>query len=88
MIVFLVANCGKTHHRCLLLVLLFDFLLDFQRFKVDNYKKIYCILLSNEERQVKLGYKVLEYKKNLIKNQIQNSGLNIEFIKGNKFIEL
>jgi hypothetical protein len=45
-------------------------------------------LLSNEERQVELGDKVLMYKKNLIKNQVQNSGLKIEFIEENKFIEL
>ncbi|MDC0511477.1 DNA photolyase [Pelagibacteraceae bacterium] len=62
--------------------------LDFQFFNTNNYKRIYCILLVNDERQVKLGNKVLEYKKNLIKNQIQNSGLKIEFIEGNKFIEL
>ena len=62
--------------------------LDFQFFNTNNYKKIYCILLANDERQVKLGSKVLDYKKNLIKNQIQNSGLKIEFIEGNKFIEL
>ena len=62
--------------------------LDFQFFNINNYKKIYCILLANDERQVKLGSKVLDYKKNLIKNQIQNSGLKIEFIEGNKFIEL
>jgi len=62
--------------------------LDFQIFNINSYKNVYCILLSNEERQIKLGNKVLEYKKNLIKNQIQNSGLKIEFIEGNKFIEL
>jgi len=62
--------------------------LNFKIFKVDSYKIIYCILLSNEERQVKLGNKVLEYKKNIIKNQIQNSGLKIEFIEGNKFSDL
>ena len=62
--------------------------LDFQFFNIDNHKKVYCILLANDERQVKLGGKVLDYKKNLIKNQIQNSGLKIEFIEGNKFIEL
>ena len=45
-------------------------------------------MLTNEERQVKLGNKVLEYKKNLIKNQIQNTDLQIEFIEGNKFIEI
>jgi len=62
--------------------------LDFQFFNIDNHKKVYCILLANDERQIKLGSKVLDYKKNLIKNQIQNSGLKIEFIEGNKFIEL
>lgn len=62
--------------------------LDFQFFNIDNHKKVYCILLANDERQVKLGSKVLDYKKNLIKNQIQNSGLKIEFIEGKKFIEL
>jgi hypothetical protein len=62
--------------------------LDFQFFNIDNYKKVYCILLANDERQVKLGSKVLGYKKNLIKNQIQNFDLKIEFIEGNKFIEL
>ena len=61
--------------------------LDFKIFNIDSYKKIYCIILTNEERQVKLGNKILEYKKNLIKNQIQNSNLKIEFIEGNKFIE-
>ena len=45
--------------------------LDLKIFNIDSYKKIYCIMLSNEERQVKLGDKVLEYKKNIIKNQIQ-----------------
>ena len=70
------------------ILVFFENELYFQNFNVDNYKKIYCILLSNDERQVKLGKKVLEYKKNIIKNQIQNSSLKIEFIEGNKFIEL
>ena len=62
--------------------------LDFRMFNIENYKTIYCILLSNEERQVKLSDEVLMYKKILIKNQIQSSDLKIEFIEGNKFIEL
>jgi deoxyribodipyrimidine photo-lyase len=70
------------------ILVFFENELDFQSFKVDSYKKIYCILLTNEERQVELGDKVLMYKKNLIKNQVQNSDLNIEFIDGNKFFEL
>jgi deoxyribodipyrimidine photo-lyase len=69
-------------------LIFFENELDFKCFNTDNYKKIYCIMLTNEERQVKLGNKVLEYKKNLIKNQIQNTDLKIECIEGNKFIEL
>ena len=70
------------------ILVFFENELDFQIFNTDSYKKIYCILLSNEERQVELGNKVLVYKKNLIKNQAQNSDLKIEFIEGNKFIEV
>ena len=70
------------------ILIFFENELDFQSFKVDSYKKIYCILLTNEERQVELGDKVLMYKKNLIKNQVQNLDLKIDFIEGNKFIEL
>jgi deoxyribodipyrimidine photo-lyase len=70
------------------ILVFFENELDFQSFKVDNYKKIYCILLTNKERQVKLGNKVLMYKKILIKNQLRNSDLKIEFIEGKKFVEL
>ena len=79
-----IGNNEKTSDR----LVFFENELNFRIFNIDSYKIIYCILLSNEERQVKLGNKVLEYKKNLIKNQIQNSGLKIEFIEGNKFAEL
>ncbi|MDC1212738.1 DNA photolyase [Pelagibacteraceae bacterium] len=70
------------------ILVFFENELAFQSFNIDNYKKIYCILLTNEERQVELGDKVLEYKKKLIKNQLKNTELKIEFIEGNKFIEL
>jgi len=69
-------------------IVFFENELDLRIFNPDSYKNIYCIMLSNEERQLKLGDKVMEYKKNLIKNQIQNLNLKIEFIEGNKFIEL
>ena len=70
------------------ILVFFENELDFQSFNIDSYKKIYCILLTNEERQVELGDKVLEYKKRLIKNQLKNADLKIEFIEGNKFIGL
>ena len=70
------------------ILVFFENELAFQSFNIDSYKKIYCILLTNEERQVELGDKVLEYKKRLIKNQLKNADLKIEFIEGNTFIEL
>ena len=62
--------------------------LDLKNIQVDSYKNIYCILLSNKDRLIELGEKVLMFKKNLIKNQVQNSDFKIEFIDGNKFIEV
>jgi deoxyribodipyrimidine photo-lyase len=70
------------------ILVFFENELNFQSFKVDSYKNIYCILLTNNERQVELGDKVLMYKKKLIKKQVQNSDLEITFIEGKKFIEL
>ena len=70
------------------ILVFFENELDFQSFEIDNYKKIYCILLSNEERRVKIGDKVLMFKNNLIKNQLKNSDLKIEFIEENKFFEV
>jgi len=69
-------------------LIFFENELNFKNFNINSYKKIYCILLSNEERYVKLGNRVLDYKKNLITNQIKNTNLEIQFINGNKFIEL
>ena len=39
-------------------------------------------MLTNDERQVKLGNKVLEYKKSLIKNQMVFTDIHIEQIFG------
>ena len=68
-------------------LIFFENELSLQIFDLNRYKKIYCILLSNSERCIKLGNKVLEYKKNLIKNQIKSSDLEIDLIDENKFSE-
>ena len=55
---------------------------------LEKYKKIYYILLTLDERELKLSDQVLKYKKTLIENQINDLNTDIEFIDGNKFIEL
>ena len=69
-------------------LIIFDNETNFKSSSLGKYKKIYCILLTLEERKVQLSNKVLEYKKNLIKNQIEESNINIEFIDGNTFIDI
>tara|TARA_B110001452_G_C15195030_1_gene414813 strand:+ start:205 stop:1344 length:1140 start_codon:yes stop_codon:yes gene_type:complete len=55
---------------------------------LEKYKKIYYILLTLDERELKLSDQVLKYKKTLIENLIKDLNTDIEFIDGNKFIEL
>jgi deoxyribodipyrimidine photo-lyase len=69
-------------------LIVFENDLGIENLKIKDYKKIYFILLDNSQRTLKLDLKVLNYKKNLIKNQVKNSDLKIEFIEGNKFIEV
>ena len=78
----------KENGKKLDFLIFFDNETNFKSFSVNKYNKIYCILLSNEERKIILSNKVLEYKKILIKNQITNSNIDIEFIDGNSFIKL
>ena len=69
-------------------LIIFDNETYFEFFNLDKYKKIYCILLSSKERKVLLSDKVLDYKKNLIKNQISEASFDIELIDGNKFNDI
>ena len=69
-------------------LIIFDNETNFKSSRLDKYKKIYCILLTFEERKVGLSNKVLEFKKNLIENQIKESNIDIEFIDGNTFIDI
>ena len=69
-------------------LIIFDNETNFKSSRLDKYKKIYCILLTFEERKVGLSNKVLEFKKNLIKNQIKESNIDIEFIDGKTFIDI
>ena len=45
---------------------------DLTDFKDQSFKNIYFVFNGNETRQVKLDEKVLEFKKSLINNQIEN----------------
>ena len=52
-------------------LIVFENDLRIESFKIKDYKKIYFILLDNESRLLKLDTKVLNYKKNIIKDHIK-----------------
>ncbi len=52
-------------------LIVFENDLSIESFKIKDYKKIYFILLDNKSRILKLDTKVLNYKKNIIKDHIK-----------------
>jgi deoxyribodipyrimidine photo-lyase len=52
-------------------LIVFENELSIKSFKIKDYKKIYFILLDNKSRLLKLDTKVLNYKKNIIKDHIK-----------------
>tara|TARA_B100000700_G_scaffold315733_1_gene404242 strand:- start:239 stop:1378 length:1140 start_codon:yes stop_codon:yes gene_type:complete len=60
--------------------------IDFFDFK--RYKKIYFVLLGNDNRSIKLDKKVLDFKKKIITTQLKTYKLESEFLDGNGFKNL
>ena len=53
-----------------------------------RYKKIYFVLLGNENRSVKLSAKVMDYKKNVIKSRLNAIKYEAELLDGNSLTNL
>ena len=69
-------------------LVIFENDLSHENIKIQDYKKIYFILLNNERRTLKLDLKVLDYKKKIIKDQLNKINNNFELVDGNKTEEL
>ena len=52
----------------------------------EKYKKIYFVLLGNENRSVQLSTKVMDYKKKVIKSRLNEIKNKAEFLDGKSFI--
>jgi deoxyribodipyrimidine photo-lyase len=59
-----------------------------EKLKIKDYKKIYLILLDNNLRTIKLDLKVLNYKKNIMKNKLNKTDNDFELVNENKIEEL
>ena len=53
-----------------------------------RYKKIYFVLLGNENRSVKLSAKVMDYKKDVIKSRLNEIKYEAELLDGNSLTNL
>ena len=69
-------------------LIVFENDLSVENLKINDYKKIYFVLLENKSRSLKLDSKVLNYKKNVMKSQLTKIGDNFELINENKTEEL
>jgi deoxyribodipyrimidine photo-lyase len=72
----------KSNHRNDYLIV-FENDLSEENLKIKGYKKIYFILLDNNQRSLKLDSKVLNYKKNIIVEKLNKINDNCELINGN-----
>jgi deoxyribodipyrimidine photo-lyase len=69
-------------------LIVFENDLSVENLKIKDYKKIYFILLENQSRSLKLDSKVLNYKKNIMKDQLKKIDDNFELINENKTEEI
>ncbi len=76
-------NEDENHH-----LIVFDNELNFDLFEYKKYKKIYFILLGNEDRSVKLATKVIDYKKKIIQSQLNDIKHQAELLKGDSFTNI
>ena len=69
-------------------LIVFENDLSIEKLKIKDYKKIYFVLLDNKSRSLKLDSKVLNYKKNVMKNQLSKIDDNFELINEIRIEEL
>ena len=69
-------------------LIVFENNLSIESLKIKDYKKIYFILLDNKHRSLTLDSKVLSYKKNIIKDQINKIDDSFVLINENEIEQL
>ena len=69
-------------------LIVFENDLSVENLKIKNYKKILFVLLDNKYRSLKLDSKVLNYKKNIMKDKLNKIDNNFELVNENKIEEL
>ena len=62
--------------------------LNLENYNLDNYQNIYCLLIENDKRKIKLDQKVLDFKKIIIKNHLKTLTKNIKFLENSQSLNI
>ena len=62
--------------------------LNLENYNLDNYQNIYCLLIENDKRKIKLDQKVLDFKKIIIKNHLKTLNKNIKFLEKSQSLNI
>ena len=62
--------------------------LNLENYNLNNYQNIYCLLLENDKRKIKLDQKVLDFKKIIIKNHLKTLTKDIKFLENTQSLNI
>ena len=62
--------------------------LNLENYNFNNYQNIYCLLLENDKRKIKLDQKVLDFKRIIIKNHLKTLSKDIKFLENSKNLNI
>ena len=62
--------------------------LNLENYNLNNYQNIYCLLLENDKRKIKLDQKVLDFKKIIIKNHLKTLTKDIKFLENSQNLNI
>ena len=62
--------------------------LNIENYNLDNYQNIYCLLLENDKRKIKLDQKVLDFKRIIIKNHLKTLSKDIKFLENSQNLNI
>ena len=62
--------------------------LNLENYNLNNYQNIYCLLLENDKRKIKLDQKVLDFKRIIIKNHLKTLSKNIKFLENSQNLNI
>ena len=62
--------------------------LNLENYNLNDYQNIYCLLLENDKRKIKLDQKVLDFKRIIIKNHLKTLSKDIKFLENSQNLDI